>query len=183
MTENESVRSDAKQNRARILSVARKAFVEDPEASLNFIAKAAKVGAGTLYRHFPNREALILELYRSEISEVATLASSLLHEYAAEEALRIWCDNLATLGKMKNGMARVLRAASSEEIDGIYGPLIEAVRKLLEACADSGIFRADIQPQDFLLLLGFLWQIPSTDEGQAQMARLLEVIFAGLRIK
>jgi AcrR family transcriptional regulator len=72
------LRADAQQNRDRILQVAREAFAESGDASLNFIAKKAGVGPGTLYRHFPNREALVLAVYRCEVQELADCAPELL---------------------------------------------------------------------------------------------------------
>ncbi|WP_244182280.1 TetR/AcrR family transcriptional regulator [Gluconacetobacter entanii] len=72
------LRADAQANRDRILDIARDAFAADPGVSLNAIAKAAGVGAGTLYRHFPSREALLVGVYRKEIDELVSLAPDLL---------------------------------------------------------------------------------------------------------
>src|SRR5207247_1564210 len=75
------LRSDAQANRDRILDVARDALAADPAVSLNSIAKMARVGAGTLYRHFPTREALLVGVYRKEIEAVVELASTLLAKH------------------------------------------------------------------------------------------------------
>ena len=94
----EGLRADAQQNRSRILDVARKALTADPEASLNSIAKMAGVGAGTLYRHFPNRGALVLEIYRQEIHQMVDLAPALLARLAIAHlhlgiAILVACDS------------------------------------------------------------------------------------------
>src|SRR3984885_13053384 len=103
MVDDGNLRADARANRDRILDVARDAFAADPAASLNSIAKAAGVGAGTLYRHFPSREALVLGIYRKEIDALVALAPMLLTEHAPLQAFRMWCDRLAELGRMKHG--------------------------------------------------------------------------------
>ena len=72
------MRSDAEQNRARILEAARTALAESADASLNSIAKLAGVGPGTLYRHFPNREALMLAVYREDVRQLVEAAPALL---------------------------------------------------------------------------------------------------------
>src|SRR5580692_3261912 len=83
-------RSDALRNRERILSVAYGAFRDDPEASLNTIAKLAGVGPGTLYRHFPTREDLILALYQHEVQAVVDSVPEVLAEREPLDALRVW---------------------------------------------------------------------------------------------
>ncbi|MFD1049329.1 TetR/AcrR family transcriptional regulator, partial [Kibdelosporangium lantanae] len=88
-------RSDAQQNRARILTIARDVLTEDGDASLNSIAKRAGVGPGTLYRHFPNREALVLEVFRAEVQKLVDWAPELLRTEPPLVALRRWFERLA----------------------------------------------------------------------------------------
>ena len=88
MADDEKLRADAQANRDRILDAARDALVTDPEASLNSIAKAAEVGAGTLYRHFPSREALVLGVYRKEIDALVVLPESVPHHSGPATAPR-----------------------------------------------------------------------------------------------
>ncbi len=104
MSDDEKLRSDARANRDRVLEVARDALAADPEASLNAIAKAAGVGAGTLYRHFPSREALVLGVYRNEIDALVKLVPTLLNKHSPLRAFHIWCDRLIQFGKMKHGL-------------------------------------------------------------------------------
>jgi AcrR family transcriptional regulator len=89
MVDDENLRADARANRDRILDVARDALATDPAASLNSIAKAAGVGAGTLYRHFPSRESLVLGVYRKEIDTLVALAPVLLARHPPLQAFRI----------------------------------------------------------------------------------------------
>jgi len=179
--EAEKLRADARANRDRILDVARAALAADPEASLNSIAKTAGVGQGTLYRHFPSREALVLGVYRKEIDALVELAPSLLAERPPLQAFRLWCDRLAGLGRVKHGIADMLHAViSDQDFQETYWPMVAAVRGLMDACEASGDIHPGGKPEDVLLLLGLLWRIPPGSAGEAQTQRLLELVFRGL---
>lgn len=180
--QRDPLRADAQQNRARILDAARQAFAESGDASLNSIAKKAGVGPGTLYRHFPNREALVLAVYRYDVQKLADSATELLAEYPPVRALRLWFDRLAYYGMIKHGLAEVLHAATSDGLAGeTYGPVIGAITLLLTACEHDGAIRPGIDPDDILLLLGFLWRIDPGAGAEARVARLLDLITAGLQ--
>jgi AcrR family transcriptional regulator len=184
MTENDSLRADARINRDRILDVARDALAADPAASLNSIAKTAGVGAGTLYRHFPSRESLVLGVYRKEIDTLVALAPVLLGKHQPLHAFRSWCDRLAKFGRMKYGVADIVHAATSEQDNQeIYGPMLGAVRQLMAACEASGEIRSGANPEDFLVLVGLLWRIPPDAAGEARVKRLLALAFRGLGAK
>src|ERR1700741_5547888 len=88
-------RSDALRNRDHILQVSPDAFAESGTTSLNEIAKRAGVGPGTLYRHFPTREALILAVYRRDVQRLVDSVDDLLHTYAPLDAFRVWFHTLA----------------------------------------------------------------------------------------
>jgi AcrR family transcriptional regulator len=109
------LRADAQLNRDRVLEVARTALATDPAASLNFIAKTAGVGAGTLYRHFPTREALLVAVYRKEIEDLVALSTRLLAEYPPLQAFLKWCNRLAKAARTKQGIAVALRSAITAE--------------------------------------------------------------------
>jgi AcrR family transcriptional regulator len=178
----DSLRADAQQNRDRILEAAREAFAASGEASLNSIAKMAGVGPGTLYRHFPNREALVLAVYRYDVQKLADSAADLVSEHEPLHALRLWFDGLAYYGMIKHGLADVLHAVTSDGLAGeTYGPVISAITLLLTACAHDGSIRPGIDPDDVLLLLGFLWRIDPGADADARAARLLDLIVDGLR--
>ena len=164
----ETLRADAKANRDRILEVATAALAADPDASLNAIAKAAGVGAGTLYRH--------------EIDALVALAPRLLAAEASPlAAFRLWCERLVQMGKVKHGIADLLHAArSDEDFEATYWPMLEAVRALMQAAEAAGEIAPGGDAADVLILLGMLWRVPPTEEGEARARRLLALMFRGL---
>jgi AcrR family transcriptional regulator len=179
--QGDSLRADAQQNRDRILEVAREAFAAAGDASLNSIAKKAGVGPGTLYRHFPSREALVLAVYRYDVQKLADSAAELLSVHEPLRALRLWFDRLAHYGMIKHGLAAALHDATSDGLaKETYGPVIEAITLLVTACARDGSVRPGIDPDDVLLLLGFLWRIDPGAGADARVARLLDLITDGL---
>ena len=153
----------------------------DPASSLNSIAKAAGVGAGTLYRHFPTRESLVLALYRKEIASLVALAPSLLARHSPVQALRLWCDRFVKFGKMKYGVADIVHAATTAQDH--YEPMLGAVRQIIEACERSGDIPVGTDPEDVLVLLGLLWRIPPSAAGEERVKRLLALAFRGLEIR
>jgi AcrR family transcriptional regulator len=180
--QHDALRADAQQNRQRILEAAREALAASGDASLNSIAKKAGVGPGTLYRHFPNREALVLAVYRYDVEQLADAAPKLLSDHAPIEALRLWFDGLAQYGMIKHGFADVMNAATSDGLVGeTYEPVSGAITQLLHACAEDGSVRADHDPDDVLLMLGFLWRIDPGPGAGAKAARLLDLVMAGLQ--
>jgi AcrR family transcriptional regulator len=184
MAEEAQLRMDARANRDRILDVARTTLVAEPQAPLTAIAKAAGVGQGTLYRHFPSREALLLGVYRKEIDELVELAPTLLAEHPPLMAFRLWCDRLAQFGRLKRGVADALRAALSEQdLQETYWPMVEVVRQLIMACEGADGIHPGAQAEDILVLLSALWRIPPSSAGEAQAERLLALIFRGLGAK
>ncbi|MCW6533777.1 TetR/AcrR family transcriptional regulator [Sphingomonas lycopersici] len=180
----DGLRADARANRDRILEVAREALTADPETPLSAIGKAAGVGQGTLYRHFPTREALALAMYRKEISAVVALASTLLEAHPPLEAFRLWCAQLADSSAMKRGVARLLQGGTSEDDKReTYQQVVSAVRSLLVACEGVGAIDRGANADDVLMLLGVLWQLPSHPGRDAQSARIIALIFKGLGAK
>jgi len=177
------LRADAQENRERILRVARDAFSIDGDASLNSIAKSAGVGPGTLYRHFPNRETLVLAVYRLDVQELVDMAPALLKENPPLTALRLWLIRLAYYGKIKHALATVLYAVTSDGLVGeTYGPVIGAVTMLLQACEDEGTIRQDLDPDDVLLLLGFLWRLEPNASWELRANRILDLVIDGMRM-
>ena len=178
-------RTDALTNRARILAVAGEAFATSPEgASMTAIAKQAGVGVGTLYRHFPTREALIVELYHQEIQKVIDLAHTLAADLPPLDALRRWFEEVARYGKLKYGVSEVIHAATNGGLDDKnYGPFLAAIAVLLDAGTASGDLKPGIDPQDVLLQLSVLWRIPPGEDQQARAARILDLILDGLRTR
>ncbi|MEW2544903.1 TetR/AcrR family transcriptional regulator [Streptomyces sp. NPDC047002] len=175
-------RSDALKNRQVILEVAHDALAESPDASLNSIAKRAGVGPGTLYRHFPTREALMLEVYRHDVERLVASVPGVLAAHAPLDALRRWFTTLADYVRIKHGLGEALHSAAAQEVvSASWPPVAAAVGELLDACVRSGEVRAGIDPVDVVMLLSCLWRTPGTPEGAAQAERLLELAIRGFR--
>ncbi|BCB76699.1 TetR/AcrR family transcriptional regulator [Phytohabitans flavus] len=175
-------REVASQKHAAILEAAQALFAETQTVSLNEIAKRAGVGAGTLYRHFPTREHLILAVYQQELAKlVGSVDQVLAAEPTAKEAFAVWFEILAAHIRLKHGLGEALySAAVRDAVSASYAPVTAAVSKLLDACVAEGSVRPGTDPADVLLLMGFLWRVPPTDEGVAQGRRLIEMVFDGI---
>ncbi|MFD8090090.1 TetR/AcrR family transcriptional regulator [Streptomyces solisilvae] len=179
------LRSDAQANRERILEVALAELTRSADVPLSAIAKKAGVGQGTLYRNFPSREALVLEIYRHEMRQVADTAVELLRTRAPDQALREWMGHLARFAMAKAGLADALHKAMSascgQEKPG-HGQMTEAVSLLLRANEEVGTIRPGVTTDDFLLAIAGLWQIGLADDRQARAKRLLDLVMDGLRV-
>ncbi|MEU6341720.1 TetR/AcrR family transcriptional regulator [Streptomyces sp. NPDC046977] len=176
-------RSDAVANRDRILAVAREAFADARDTSLTAIARQAGVGIGTLYRHFPTREALVIELYRRDIQQVIDRAPALLATRPPLEALRAWFEEVAHYGRLKYGIAEVVHAVTDGGLDDpFYDPFVHAIGMLLDAGAAEGRLKAGLDPEDVLFQLSVLWKINPAKYTDARASRLLDLIIDGLRV-
>ncbi|WP_424215925.1 TetR/AcrR family transcriptional regulator (plasmid) [Streptomyces sp. BI20] len=175
-------RSDARQNREAILQVAHEVLAASPDASLNSIAKRAGVGPGTLYRHFPTREALVLEVYRHDLARLVDSVPDLLAAHAPLDALSHWFRTLSGHVRIKHGLGEALHsAAAAEVVSASWPPVTEAVGRLLAACETAGEVRPGIDPVDVVMLMSCLWRTAPTPEGTAQSERLLELAVHALR--
>jgi AcrR family transcriptional regulator len=182
MTGAPQQRSDALKNREAILQVAHDALAESPHASLNSIAKRAGVGPGTLYRHFPTREALILEVYRHDLTRLTNSVPDVLTAHPPLEALRRWFTTLTGYVRIKHDLGEALHSAAAQEIiSSSWPPVTAAVQQLLDACERAGDIRPGIDPVDVIMLLSCLWRTPNTADGATQADRLLDLAITGLR--
>jgi AcrR family transcriptional regulator len=174
------VRSDARENRDRILAAAREAFVEDGATSMNQVAQRAGVGAGTLYRNFPTREALVLAVYQEEIERIIATVPELLAALAPLEALRQWTTGLVEAMRKKHGLGDALSPTAHQAItEQTYGPVVAAITELFDAGKKDGTIRTDADPGDFLQLTGALWRTASGPNDRSP--RMLALILDGLR--
>jgi len=177
-----AMRADAQRNRERILSVAYAAFAGDPAVSLNAIAKLAGVGPGTLYRHFPTREDLLLAVYQQEVQSLVEAVHGILDEYPPLEALRVWFLRLADLVRVKHGLGEALQTAAAQDvINETYVPVTGAIGVLLQACEKAGDVWPGVEPADVLLLMGFLWRAGPGEAGDRQARRVLDLAISGLQ--
>jgi AcrR family transcriptional regulator len=177
-------RADARRNRERLLEAATAAFASTGAAvSLESIARDAGVGIGTLYRHFPTREALVEAVYRAELAEVSASAGDLLKRHRPVDALRRWMDRYASFVAAKQGMAESLRAialAGAIEPSETRASIVGAVGLLLEAGAQDGSLRADVRADDVVTsLLGILLASGCAE----QSGRMLDLLLDGLRTR
>jgi AcrR family transcriptional regulator len=174
-------RADAQRNKARILEVALSAFAADPQVSLNAIAKLAGVGPGTLYRHFPTREALLLAVYQEEIEALGASVERLLDHNSPLDAFCTWARKLAELARLKHGLGEALESPAAKAIiNATYGPVTGAIERLLDAAKANGDIRRDVDAGDVLLLLSALWRVPPGPGGLEQADRLLDMIVGSL---
>ncbi|MEV6300100.1 TetR/AcrR family transcriptional regulator [Actinoplanes sp. NPDC051861] len=168
------VRSDARENRARILAAARQAFATDDDISMNRIAQLAGVGPGTLYRNYPSREALILDIYQEEIGRLGGAVTGLLAGMSPVEALRSWTTALVEAMRQKHALGAALSPDAHRTIaERSYQPVIAAITELLDAGKRDGSIRADAEPVDFLQLTGALWRA-APDRTQPMLALILD---------
>jgi AcrR family transcriptional regulator len=180
-------RADAIRNRERVLEAAKAVFsAGGPDASLEAVAKRAGVGIGTLYRHFPTREALFEAVYRREVQQLTELAEQLKSEAEPVDALRRWMRSNVEFIATKKGMMAALALAvhgSSELYAHTFDRLTKAVGALLERAVAAGEIRADISPEDLLRALIGMCYIHDQPGWQTSVLRLLDVFIDGLRVQ
>jgi AcrR family transcriptional regulator len=178
----EASRSDARRNREKLVQVATAAFAtaEGRPVSLESIAREAGVGIGTLYRHFPSREALVEAIYRAELAEVAAAAGRLLKRHPPRTALRRWMDRYAGFVAAKRGMAESLQAifdSGAMEPSQTRDSIVGAVGMLLRAGVDEGSVRPDVQAEDVVSSLIGIFLVSGSPE---QTGRMLDLLVAGV---
>jgi AcrR family transcriptional regulator len=178
-------RADSLRNRDLLLAAAKAAFAETgAEAPLEDVARRAGVGIGTLYRHFPTREALVAAVYAREIEQLAASADALLARGPAGQALGDWLDVLIDYMATKRVIAPALRADPGEG-SKLYassgGTILATLQKLTDAAHAAGDIRPDIGFEDILRMMSGLSQGFEQPGWEAGARRLLSVMMAGLR--
>lgn len=180
-------RADAARNRVRVLEAAKLVFsTGGPQASLDAVAREAGVGIGTLYRHFPTREALFEAVYRREVEQLVELAGHLAGDPDPVAALRLWLRSNVEFVATKRGMAAALALAAygSTELSAYTAErLTGAVRRLMDRIAAVHGLRPNIGPEDVLHLLVALCYRTDAPGWQANVLRLLDVFVDGLQVR
>jgi AcrR family transcriptional regulator len=178
-------RADAERNRDRILQVAKEAFTRfGADASLDDIAKQAGVGAGTLYRHFPSREALIGAVYRSEVEKLAAAERSFAETMPPIKALRAWMMLFVDYIAAKKIVAPVLNTllgGASKVFEASHAQIWEAIRLLVKRAIKSGDIRKDLDPIDLLRALIGVANVASSPDWQQSARRLVDILIIGSR--
>jgi AcrR family transcriptional regulator len=180
-------RADAVRNRDRVLEAAKAVFsAGGAEASLEAVARAAGVGIGTLYRHFPTREALFEAVYLHEVQQLADLAEQLKQQAPPVEALRRWMRSNVKFVATKKGMSAALALAvdkNSKLFSASVDQLTRAVGGLLDRAIATGEIRDDISPEDLLRALVGMCYMHDQPGWQTSVLRLLDVFIEGLRMR
>jgi AcrR family transcriptional regulator len=176
------LRTDARQNRERILEVVRAALNAEPPPTMAAVARAAGVGQGTLYRNFPTWQDLVLEVHRADIADLVAAAPKLLERLPPVEALTVWLGRLADYGRLKKGLSDAMHAAMRERLAAEEGhPVTGPLDLLVDAGKADGSIRADVSGEDVFLLVGFLWRLDLTPDRDERSARLLRIVISGLQ--
>jgi AcrR family transcriptional regulator len=186
-TDARRLRADAQRNRERLLDAAVQAFShEGADVTLDAIAKDAGVGIGTLYRHFPTREALVEAAYRNELARLCDAASDLLEALPPDQAMRMWMDRFVDYMTTKRDMADALGAviaSGGNPYSQSRDRLLAAVTALLEAGAAAGTLRSDVEPGDVLTSLSGVSMAAAAPTQRDRAGRVLDLLMDGLRYR
>jgi len=178
-------RRDALRNREHILRVAKEAFTRDgANASLDEIASRAGVGAGTLYRHFPARDALVEAVYHVEVGKLAAAEKEFAKTMRPVEALRAWMllfvDYIATKQIIAPAL-NTLVAGTAKLYERSRAPISGAIVALVKRAIESGDVRKDLEPFDLLRALIGVSNVASGAGWQRSARRLVDILIAGSR--
>jgi AcrR family transcriptional regulator len=176
---------DAQQNRERIVEVAKQEFARSgANASLDSIAKQADVGAGTLYRHFPTRDALIEAVYRTEVEKLAAAQRKFAEALPPIEALRAWMVLFVDYIAAKQIIAPALNTfvgGPSKLYEGSRVQIQGAIDALVKGAIKSGDIRKDLDPFDLLRALVGVSNVASSPDWQRSAKRLVDILITGSR--
>jgi AcrR family transcriptional regulator len=182
---NRKPRADAQRNRDRILEVAKEAFTRSgANASLDDIAKEARVGPGTLYRHFPTREELLQAVYRSELEKLAAAERKFAETMTPIEALRAWLLLFVDAIAAKQLIAPALNTLVGDHkkvFAASYAQMQEAIRSLVKRAIKSGDIREDLDPMDLLRALIGVANVTTSPDWQQSAKRLVDILISGSR--
>ena len=178
-------RADALRNRERILEVAKEAFTRSgAEISLDEVAREAGVGPGTLYRHFPTREALLESVYRGEVEKLAAAEKRFAETLSPIEALRAWMllfvDYIAAKQIIAPAVNKLV-ADPKKVFEASYTKVWEAIRTLVKRAIKSGDIRKDLDPIDLLRALIGVANVAASPDWKQSARRLVDILIAGSR--
>jgi AcrR family transcriptional regulator len=180
-----ALRADAQRNRDKLLAAATAAFAEEGEdVALETVAARAGVGIGTLYRHFPNRDALVVAAYQHEVDALCAAAAELLEPQPADAALRAWAERFADYVATKRAMGDALRSAAASDsplFADTRARILGALRQLLTAGAVDGTLRSDVDPADVIRVINGIWYVPDGPDWRDTVGRMLDLVIDGLR--
>ena len=179
------LRLDAQRNRERILEAAKEAFTRGgADTSLDDIAKQAGVGPGTLYRHFPTREELLVAVYRTEMEKLAAAERKFAATMPPIEALRAWLLLFVDAVAAKQIIAPSLNALVGDPkkvLEASHARIWEVVRALVKRAIKSGDIRRDLDPVDLLRALIGVANVATSPDWQQSARRLVDILLIGSR--
>jgi AcrR family transcriptional regulator len=178
-------RTDSLRNRTRLLEEAKLAFsAKGSDASLEEIARAAEVGIGTLYRHFPTRDALIEAVYRQESGQLVDAATELAKTHPPLAALRAWLLLFVDFMETKQGMSEAFNSivcGTSELYADSSAQVSQALEKLTARAVKNGDIRLTIEPLDLLRSLAGLAYVSAGPNWKRNAKQLVDVLLEGMR--
>ncbi len=179
------MRADALENRERILEVAKNAFLTSgPDVSLDEIAKLAKVGPGTLYRHFPTRDALVEAVYRTGVQKLSEAEKMFAESLSPIEALRAWMLLFVDYMAAKQIILPALNmlACGPEKVFEQSGPVLTtAIERLVGRAVASGDLRADLEPLDMLRAVAGLSAVAPAADWAESAKKMVGILILGSR--
>lgn len=178
-------RADAQRNRERILEVAKRTFTRSgADVSLDDVARQAQVGAGTLYRHFPSRDALLEAVYRVEVEKLATAERQLTESMPPVDALRAWMmlfvDYIATKQLIAPALNKIV-GGPSKLFDWTASQIKGAIHALVKRAIENGDIRPDLDPVDLLRALVGVANVASGPDWVPSARRLVDILILGSR--
>jgi AcrR family transcriptional regulator len=186
-TTTKTMRADARRNRDKLVATALQLFTENgTDVALEAVAQKAGVGVGTLYRHFPTRDALVEAVYLTELDRLHSGAAELLASYPPDEALERWLDLFVQYAVTKRGLAGALRSiieSGGNLRSQARMKLVDALGSLLDAAGAEGTVRSDLDPEDVLLAMGGIWSLPDEPDWDRRARKLLGLVMDGLRYR
>lgn len=179
-------RADAQKNRERLLDAALALFTASKdEVPLSAVAEKAGLGIGTLYRHFPTRDALVEAVYRNEVARLADAAPRLLEKMPPDAALDEWLARYCALIAAKRGLLDAIKSILAPAASAYSREkLTAAAALLLEKAAASGAIRGDADPGDVLLAVAAsTWTFAGDPDWKERAARVRRLVMDGLRYR
>jgi AcrR family transcriptional regulator len=181
------LRRDVRRNRAKLLAVAAEVFAADgTNASLEEVARRAGVGPGTLYRHFPTRQDLLVALLRDRVDALTARATQLLADSSPADALRIWLEAVARHTSTYRGLPDVLKASAGDAPSDVLAACHQQMRStgaaLVKRARDAGVLREDVEVSEvFQLVDAVAWATEQSAPHTGRMERLLTLVLEGLQ--
>jgi AcrR family transcriptional regulator len=183
--ESDSYRSDAQRNRDHIIEVAVMELEANPDVPLRTIARKAGVGQGTLYRHFPDRQALLWTVHQREVDRLTVAGGELLERLSPLCALEEWMRQLADFASANPDVGLAMHrsfARHGEPTSPVHTSCAATLGALLAANQVAGTVRPDIAREDLLLALAGVWHVNDTEptDRRARADRLIDIVIAGI---